>query len=86
MEKTHYDIKTISECFKEENKELQLGGVALDRILTVLLTYSRNNFALYLTKAQIERLKEWTSDSYFEGALDEEKQTYKGFKYFIKGE
>lgn len=85
MAKTHFDIKTMNECFKEENRELQLGGFAFDRILGVLCAYS-STFALYLTKAQIERLKEWTSDSYFEGALNEEKQTYKGIKYFIKGD
>ena len=82
----HYDIRTIDECFEEENKELQSGGFALDRILNILCAYTRNNFALYLTKTQIERLKEWTSDPCFEGALDEEKQIYKGTKYFIIGE
>ena len=80
---THLDIKTMNECFKEDNKDFHLGGVAFDRILNILCTYS-NTFALYLTHSQLERLKEWTSLEYFKEALDEEKQTYKGIKYFIK--
>lgn len=87
MEKTDFDIKTIKECFKEENREYCLGGVALDRILSIISVYCGDSFTLYLTEEQVKILENWcSSDTCFDGALNKKNQTYKGFKYFIKGE